>query len=104
MNQIYDLEDAIRRLHGAQPTHRESVPVKETFRGETVWEGIVEVFDLVGHPKASRAYAWTNETDDPANPKHHVTVLHLGPIKSAVDAVRAAIVQEYRSLETAEEA
>jgi hypothetical protein len=73
-------------------------PVKEVFRGETVWEGIVEVFDLAGHPKASRVYAWKNEPD------HHVTVLHLGPIKSAADAVRAAIVQEFRSLETTEEA
>lgn len=41
---------------------------------------------------------------DSSNPYHQVTVLHLGPIKSAVDAVRAAIVQECRSLETAEEA
>ena len=37
-------------------------------------------------------------------PDHHVTVRHLGPIKSATDAVRAAIVQEFRSLETAYEA
>jgi hypothetical protein len=72
--------------------------VKETFKGETVWEGIVEVFDLVGHPKGPRIYARKNEPD------HHVTVLHLGPIKSAADAVRAAIVQEFRSLETTEEA
>jgi|ERR1035437_3379634 hypothetical protein len=98
MTHVEELKDIIRRLHGVEATHRESVPVKEVFRGETVWEGIVEVFDLVGHPKASKVYAWTNETEDPAKP-HHVTVLHLGPIKSAVDAVRAAIVQEFRSLE-----
>jgi len=101
--QIQELQTVIQKLHGATPTHRESVSVKEIFRGETVWEGVVEVFDLAGHPKASRVYAWTNETDDPTNP-HHVTVLHLGPIKSEVDAVRAAIVQEFRSLETTEEA
>lgn len=99
---ISELQSIIHKLHGAEATHRESVPVKETFQGKTVWEGIVEVFDLAGHPKARRAYAWTNETGDPANPLHHVTVLHLGPIKSAVDAVRAAIVQEYRSLEAEE--
>ena len=103
MSRIDELRSVIRHLHGAEATHRESVPVKETFRGETVWEGAVEVFDLIGHPKASRIYAWTNETEDPAKP-HHVAVLHLGPIKSAVDAVRAAIVQEYRSLEAADEA
>ena len=103
MSYLDHLRDAIHKLHGGTATHVESVPVKEVWNGETIWDGIVEVFDLEGHPKASRVYAWTNETDDPANP-HHVTVLHLGPIKSAVDAVRAAIVQEFRSLETTEEA
>ena len=98
MASIEELRAVIRKLHDAEPTHRESVPVKEFFRGETVWEGIVEVFDLSGHPKASKVYAWTNEADDPSK-AHHVTVLHLGPIKSAADAVRAAIVQEFRSLE-----
>ena len=29
--------------------------------GKTVWEGIVEVFDLRDHPEASRAYAWAYE-------------------------------------------
>jgi hypothetical protein len=98
MSNIAELRDIIFRLHGAETKHRESVPVNETFNGETVWEGVVEVFDLIGHPKASVVYAWKNAAD------HHVTVLHLGPIKSAADAVRAAIVQEFRSLETTEEA
>ena len=99
MTPIEELQDVIRKLHGAEAKHRESVHVKEVFNGETVWEGMVEVFDLIGHPKASRVYAWTNETGDPANPKHHVTVLHLGPVKSALDAVRAAIVQEFRAIQ-----
>jgi len=97
-----ELRDVIRRVHGAEATHVESVPVKETFQGRTLWEGIVEVFELTGHATAHRVYAWSHETDDPANPRRHVTVLHLHPIKSAQDAVRAAIVQEFRSLEPAE--
>jgi hypothetical protein len=100
---LEELRDVIRRVHGAEATHVESVPVKETFKDETVWEGIVEVFDLVGHPTASRVYAWAHDTDDPENPRRHVTVLHSHPIKSAQDAVRAAIVQEFRSLEPTEE-
>ena len=102
MTYLEELRDVIRRLHGAEATHVESVPVKEAFQGKTVWEGIVEVFDLVGHPSAHRVYAWANDTDDPQRSKHHVTVLHLHPIKSAQDAVRAAIVKEFRSLEPAE--
>ena len=34
----------------------------ETFNGETVWQGDIEVFDLTGHPKATRAYAWSYAT------------------------------------------
>ena len=92
----------IQKLHGAEATHVESVPVKETFHGETVWEGIVEVFELRGHPKANRVYAWSHDTDDPAQPKKHVTVLHLGPVMSAAMAVRAAIREEFRASEPEE--
>jgi hypothetical protein len=96
---IDELRGVIRRVHGAAATYVESVPVKEVFRGETVWEGIVEVFDLIGHPTAFRVYAWGHDTDDPKNPRRYVTVLHSHPIKSAEDAVKAAIVQEFRDFE-----
>ena len=103
MTYLEELRTVIRRVHSAEATHIESVPVKEVFNGETVWEGIVEVFDLVGHRTAHRVYAWSHDTDDPENPKRHVTVLHLHPIKSAEDAVRAAILQEFRRLDSTEE-
>jgi hypothetical protein len=99
---LEELKDVIRRLHGATAAHVESVPVKETFNGQTVWEGIVEVFDLDGHPTAHRVYAWAHDTDDAAKPVRHVTVLHLHPIKSAADAVKAVILQEARNLGTEE--
>jgi hypothetical protein len=100
---IDELRDVIRRLHGAQATHVESVPVRETFQGRTVWDGAVEVFDLEEHPTAHRVYAWSHETGDPAKPRRFVTILHAHPIKSAEDAVRAFILQESRNLGTAEE-
>jgi hypothetical protein len=78
-------------------THRASVPVKEEFQGQTVWDGIVEVFDLNGHPKANTGYAWSHETDDPGNPKRHVTELLTPPAISPETAVRLAIVQEFRN-------
>jgi hypothetical protein len=91
----------------SQNAWRRSTPLgkrfsEETFKGETVWEGMVEVFELIGHPKANRVYPWTHDTDDPDRPKRHVAVLHLGAVTSAVMAVRAAIVQEFRSLEPTE--
>src|ERR1700738_3547849 len=93
--QLDDRRDIISQVHGADATHVESVPVKETFQGKTVWEGIVEVFDLRGHPAASRVYAWAHATDDKMHPKRHVTVLHIPPVISPETAVRAAIVQQY---------
>jgi hypothetical protein len=96
MDYIEQLREAIRRMHGANATHLDSVPVKETFQGRTVWEGIVEVFELENHPKATRAYAWSHATDDPKRARH-VTVLHIAPITSAASAVRAAIIQEFKT-------
>ena len=102
MTRIKELQDVIRKLHGVESKHVGSVPVKETFQGKTVWDGVVEVFELHGHPQASKLYAWTHQTDNPKKPKRHVTVLHVHPIISPVLAVRAAIVQEYRDLGTEE--
>jgi hypothetical protein len=102
MSYISELQDVIRRLHGVEAKHVESVSVKETFQGKTVWDGVVEVFELVGHPKAPRVYAWAHDTDNPKQPRKHVTVLHIAPVTSAVAAVRAAIVQEFRNRESAE--
>src|SRR5689334_4548165 len=61
MTYIEELKDVIRRLYGVESEHVESVPVKETFQGKTIWEGIVEVFDLIGHPIANRLYAWAHD-------------------------------------------
>ena len=77
---IETLQKAILDLHGVESTHVESVPVKEVFQGQTVWEGVVEVFELQGHPVAPKAYAWAHSTDDPNNPMRHVTVLHVAPV------------------------
>ena len=95
MTNIEELQDAIRQIHNAKATYRESVSVTETWQGQTIWDGIVEVFDLHGHTNADTAYAWSRETDDGI--KSHVAVLHVPPVVSPITAVRAAILQEYRN-------
>lgn len=93
MTYIEELREAIRRLHGVESRHLESVPVIEKFQGKTVWQGVVEVFELIGHPKAPMAYAWSHD----ANGKtRHVAVLHMDQVTSPILAVRAAIIQEFR--------
>jgi hypothetical protein len=96
MTHIQELGQVIHRLHGAKADHLESVPVKESFQGQTVWDGVVEVFRLTGHPKTDKVYAWMHATDDPAKPQRHVTVLHIPSVVSPQTAVQAAIVQEYK--------
>ncbi len=95
MSHLDDLRRVIRELHGVEATHRESVPVQETWNGQTIWRGIVEVFHLHGHPETDTAYAWSHDTDNPDTPKRHVTVLHVHPATSPLAAVRAAIAQEF---------
>jgi len=74
----------------------DALPVKELFEGKTVWEGVVHVFDLEGHPKATRAYAWSSPVEGSDRCRFYA-VLHLGGIRSPLDAVRAAIVAENRA-------
>jgi hypothetical protein len=97
MSYIKELQDVIWNLHGVASRHVESVPVTETLKGQTVWEGVVEVFELTGHPQASRVYAWSHDTGDPDKPKRHVILLHIAPVLSATMAVRAAIREEFRT-------
>lgn len=54
MDYIADLPQVIRALHGVESKHVTSFPVKEVFQGKTVWEGVVEVFTLYGHPQLIR--------------------------------------------------
>ena len=96
-NYIAELQDVIRRLHNAKATHAESVPVKEVFNGQTVWDGVVEVFRLEGHSLTDRVYAWMHDTGDPNKPAKHVAVLHVPPVVSPLTAVRAFIIQEFRN-------
>lgn len=70
------------------------MPVHEVFRGETFWEGEVEVFDLHGHPKAKRAYAWSHREGSNDEGERFVTVLEIPPVVSAITAVRASIMSD----------
>jgi hypothetical protein len=57
------------------------------------------VFDLKGHPQATRAYAWTSPIEG-SEKRRFFAVLHIPPVTSPLDAVRAAIVAEHRTVPT----
>ena len=91
------LRQVIFHLHKADSKHIESVPVQEVFQGNTIWQGVVEVFSLRGHPKAKRAYAWSHLDGKNDDNEKFVTVLELPPVKSAETAVKVAIASEVRT-------
>ena len=95
MTYIEELQDVIRKLHGVEAAHVETVPVVETFNGQKIWEGEVEVFDI-DHPKTSRVYAWAHDTDDPDNPRRTVTVLQIPPATTPHTAVQVSIASDVR--------
>jgi hypothetical protein len=89
------LKKAILDLHDCKATWIESVSVKEVFEGKMVWEGIVQIFDLIDHPKAKRCYAWSHELEG-SKKRRFFAVLHQGAIDSPEKAVRASIVREFK--------
>ncbi|HVA11852.1 MAG TPA: hypothetical protein VNF99_01250 [Stellaceae bacterium] len=91
-----ELKVAVESQHGGKARLLQSVPVKETFQGATVWDGMVHIFDLAGNPHATRAYAWSSPIEG-SDKRRFFAVLHMGGIDSPQAAVRAAIVAEHRS-------
>lgn len=88
------LQVAVSQLHNCGAVWRESVPVHEVFRGQTIWKGEVEVFDLTGHPKSKRAYGWSHPEGDDNQGERFVAVLEIPPVISPVTAVRASIMAD----------
>jgi hypothetical protein len=86
---LQELKKAIKATHEADGLWVESVPVKEVFRGETVFEGVVEVFAITNHPKAKHCYAW-GYLDE--RKKWQITaVLEIPPVTSPQTAVKVAV-------------
>lgn len=86
-----DLDDKLQRA--AETACEEPVqfqgffPVVETFRGQVVWEGIVNMYAGA----SGSVYAWAVESD--AGPQY-VTVKQRPPVKNPLDAVRVWLVSE----------
>ena len=93
---LTELTEVVEAQHDCSASPIGTEFVSETFEGQTVWEGVVHVFDLEGNPKAARAYAWSSPIEGSAKSRFFA-VLHLGGIKSPQDAVRAAIVAEHKA-------
>ena len=63
-------------------------------QGKIIWDGTVEVFDLIGHPKVQVCYGWGHAAQDKPSKLRFVTVLGIPPIDSPLKAVQAVILNE----------
>lgn len=93
---IAELQAAFLKLHGCDAVYLETVPVVEEFQGKVIWQGDVEVFDISGHPKATRGYGWGYVTGEGGG-RRYFTILELPPVDSAQTAVKAAIMSEIKN-------
>jgi hypothetical protein len=81
------IQKAVENTAQSVAEHVETVRVEETFRGQPIWAGMVEVFRLM--PSKGTAYGWTV---DGGGELEYVTVLGKPPIDSPLAAVRAWLV------------
>ena len=84
------IQRAVEKTVGGPVAHAESKPVVETFRGQVIWQGIVEVF-TVAKPPPAKAYGWIVAAKGGPD---YVAVLGIPPINAPLDAVRAWIVSQ----------
>lgn len=91
-----ELRNAVEHLHDCKAVLKEAKDVKDIFQEQTAWEGIVHIFDIEGHPDATRCYAWSSPIEGSEKRKFYA-VLHIPPVDSPEKAVRAANVADYRT-------
>jgi hypothetical protein len=92
------LRNAVERLLDCKAHATRSVSIIDTFDSKTMWEGVVHVFDLTEHPSATRAYAWSSPIKG-SHERRYCAVLHVAPVTSPIEAVRAAAVLEHWAIE-----
>lgn len=94
MTEKREIRKAFRELHACEAVYHRTVPIAEVFQGREIWKGDVMVFDLLGHPKAKRGYAWAYPKE--GGGKDIVTVLELPPVVSPETAVKVAIASHIK--------
>ena len=90
------LKQAVESQLGGRATFVQSVPVHESFKWQTIWNGSVQVFNLADSPSgATRAYAWSSGLPDGS--RRCVAVPHVPPVIGPKEAFRAVITAEKKA-------
>ena len=95
--QIEILQQVIRNVHGCESSHLETIHVLETYEGQTVWEGDVEVFELQDAFNGRRCFAWGCVDEHPRKQRRYITVMAAPNVQTAEEAVRASLTSDART-------
>ena len=90
------LKASVERMLECTASFVEDVIVVEKVGGKVAWNGTVSVFNLEGHPQATKAYAWSSPIEGSAK-RRYCAVLHIPPVDSPDKAVRASLVQDRKA-------
>ncbi len=90
-----ELKRTVEELHACEATYLSSQHVRESFQETTLWDGAVSIFAVTGHLAATTCYAWSDH-EPGSGRRSFYAVLHLAPIESARDAVRASLALKQR--------
>lgn len=82
--------EKIRLIHKCEPSYAGFERVKYASDGQNLWEGVVEIFKLSGHPKAQRCYAWYSYED--CGQKQLTIMLDIHPVNSPRAAVKETLL------------
>jgi hypothetical protein len=93
--EVQKLRDAVETQYVCTATFAECTPVTERFERKKVWKGVVYVFDITGHPRATKAYAWSSPIDG-SNKRRVIALLHQPPVTSPEEAVVEAVFAEQK--------
>jgi hypothetical protein len=88
MSYFDDLKKEILNKHGCESVHMGTVAIIDIPEG-THGRTVVEVFDLLGHPKTDTCYAWRGPAT--GGDAEITTVLRIAPITNAKKAVMAEL-------------
>lgn len=93
-NYLNHVRRAVEQKHHCRAVHRNSFSVLEMCCGETEWEGVVEHFDLIRHPKAKGAYAWLQLKGKDGKGQRLIVVLEHPHMLSPQEAVGVYLAHE----------
>lgn len=91
-----ELKTAVEHRYHCTASFIGDVLVVEQFGDEMVWSGRVSVFNLKGHPEATKACAWSSPIGG-STKRRYYAVLHIPPVDSPEKAVRASMVRGHET-------